>query len=169
MSEPTDIIGRLETLGLAFPTDCAFIPSNVFRAESKEDLHYPKLTPDLEKALEDGGIQLERLSEPSSRFYVELRGIDWFLPVLAVGHAIASDPNALQIVLNIISSYLYDRMKRLKRDSGTVRMSLVKRGAGTCEWLNYEGPVEGLRLLAEWRTGSGPTQGGGDGEGSKEA
>jgi len=79
MTELPNVATRLEALGIPYPEGLAFLPSNIFKAGSKEELYYPKLIPDLERALEGQNLPVERLTPSSERAYVESRGVEWIL------------------------------------------------------------------------------------------
>jgi hypothetical protein len=156
MAEQVDLSTQLERLGVGYPKGLAFLPSNVLVALSNDEFYYPKLVPDLERVLEQHDLVVERLTPHAKRSYVESRASEWVLPILAVGDSIVTTANLLSVVLNVLSSYLYDRMKRVRAEPASVRMSLVKRTAEGTEWLSYEGPVEGLRVISSWHLTGGP-------------
>jgi len=152
MSEGEEIIQRCKTLGVVLPTSMAFLPQNLLLAVTIDEFGFSKLTPDLERVLANEGQQVEFAVDRESRAYVEERGADWLLPVLIFGMSV--DGSSIQIALNIISSYLYDRMRRMKT-SANAKMTLVRRNNGAYERLSYDGPVEGLKVLKAWRLEGG--------------
>lgn len=147
MTDGENVVRRCDELGIALPTAFTFLPVNLMVAESVAELAFSKFTPDLERALTDSGSPAESALPNGSRYYVEQRGADWVLPLMLFGADVGSA--SVQVALSILGNYLYDRMKRQKV-SERVKMSLVHHAGGAYQRLDYDGPVEGLKLLGNW-------------------
>lgn len=145
---------RLLKLGLTFPGGIAVLPLNFDVAETRDELNYSPLTVEIERELRKAGVQLEIADPDDDRVYLETRSVDWVLPVMAFGAVLVNNPEAVQVVLGVISNYLFDKMKRLGSNH-TVRMEILRERLDGKDHLKYEGPVEGLKSLEAWAPAKG--------------
>lgn len=88
------------------------------------------------------------------------RALEWVAPTILFTYAaISQNPNIVSIVLNVISSYLYDIFKG-KTDETNANCTFVYRGRkdSSCKKVTYKGPIDGLKdvegIIRELHTNS---------------
>lgn len=150
MTFSTEFESRLKTAGVKIPERIAFLPSNLADLQPEEQIFFSRQTPTLERVLRDAGVEVEEVVVADERVFLDARHDDLLLPLLFVRDIVVNSEPLVSVALNVISNYLYDWMN-VTRKSRNVRMEIIREKADSYEHLKYEGPVEGLRVLEEWR------------------
>lgn len=122
------------------------LPNNVNDLNA-DILIYPSTTSSLIKEFKTKGLVASILGNSEKQTaYQDNRSIDWFAPTLFVTSTLLSqNPELINIALNVISNYLTDIFKGIKKDP-TAKLTLVHRDDIKMRYtkINYDGPVSGL-------------------------
>lgn len=90
----------------------------------------------------ESGIKIELFENKGEEKILALHSFDIWIPTVAILNVIL-----LPIVLNLVSSYVYDRMKGRPKDEPTVHFRLIveNQETGKSKQLFYKGPMEGFK------------------------
>jgi hypothetical protein len=109
---------------------------------------YPSTTESLAKIFRSESAPVEVLDSGPLALR-DSRSTDWIAPTFFVSSMLLSEnPTAVTVALGILSNYVYDAFRGLKKDP-TVKINLVHNDTltGTTKKVRYEGPVSGLNQL----------------------
>jgi hypothetical protein len=134
---------------LTHPKDVALMPIN-WDESSGSPFYYSNLTSKISSALKTADVQHEIVTVSEDPLFVEARSDELLLPLLFIGPAIFNDQAAITIYLNVISSYLHDKFTRMKKFRN-VKMTMLKTDGKSVDFLNYNGPVDGLKEITKWK------------------
>lgn len=147
-----DVRQRAIELGLGPLPEFAILPRGFATSPTAEGLADETETPTLRKLLNEAGLNVRQLRRADHALpSIVQKGSDWIAPTFFVGSMLWSqNPLAVQLALNVISSYLSDYFKG-RSSAATVKLSIVveKTKAGEYRQVNYDGPVAGLKDVAE--------------------
>lgn len=91
-------------------------------------------------------LKLSYLNEPSALF--EQRSGEWFAPAMLItSQFMASHPNVVSIICNLISSYIYDIYKGASKPKVRLTVICEKKKTSKTVRIDYEGDVEGLAMM----------------------
>lgn len=91
-------------------------------------------------------LKLAYLNQPTA--LLEQRSGEWFAPAMLItSQFMASHPNVVSIVCNLISSYIYDIYKGGTKPKVRITVLCEKKGASKFVRIDYEGEVDGLTTV----------------------
>jgi hypothetical protein len=119
-----DISEKTAELGLQYPSGIAILPNNLESASNKDEFYYESSTSTIRKLFKLAGIEETQLEIEGKkpRQIVQLSS-DWISPIIFLSYTVIND-GMVPIVINIISSYLYDILKSNPDDS-KVKVQIV--------------------------------------------
>jgi len=146
---PSDIATRASSAIIILPTNWP---------EPEGELVYAGSTESVKKLLRREAIPVETLTPVDASTHLrDERALDWVSPTLVVsGLLTTQNAMAVDVALNIISSYVTDLFKGVKKDPN-VKLTIIqtRSESETAQKLLYQGPVSGLpeisRMLAKLR------------------
>lgn len=125
-----------------------FIPENVIESDKTSDFIYSETTSDIRKIFRKNNVPIHYLTEDKPLLRSR-KGADWFGPTLLIGFSVLfNNPHLIGIILNLISSYLYDFFKGKIGDK-SVKFEIVIEYKKRKEYkkIKYEGSIEGIAEL----------------------
>jgi hypothetical protein len=143
-----DIRARARELALSEVEALALLPEGIEHPEARR-LIVNGESATLRKLLLEAGLHVQVLGQAESSTIAVRKSADLLLPVLFVGASLWSqNPVAVQLAMNVISSYVTDALKTM-RPVGRVRFSVAVETTGkrTTKLLTYEGPPDGIDKL----------------------
>lgn len=147
-----DVRQRTVELGLGTLPEFAILPRGFATSPTADGLADETEASTLRKLLNEAGIDVRQLRKSDRALpSVVQKTSDWIAPTFFVGSMFWSqNPLAVQLALNVISSYLSDYFKG-RSSVATVKLSIVveKTKAGEYREVNYDGPLAGLTDVAE--------------------
>ena len=150
VSDYPNVRERTTLLGMTLSSELAILPRGFAEASGPGDLAHEPDASTIRKLLSAGGLEVQQLEPMAGRLpAVVQHAADWLSPTIFVGSMLLSqNPYAIQVALNIISTYLVDAL-RGARGSGMVKVSLVVEQSDrrSCRSLSFEGPASGLKDL----------------------
>lgn len=152
-SEYVNVVDRLQELGLASPSQMAFLPIHFESAESVEDCKQLADAATIKKVLRAANFPLDDVFEKKQRPHlVQNNSSEFVLPVIFFTYsAYNGDIGLLYETAKSILSYI----KKAHPDplnKNTVKMSYVieSNKEGLCKRFEYSGPVDGMTQLPEF-------------------
>jgi hypothetical protein len=146
-----DVRGRALELTLPEVADLAILPLGYERAAAVSGLTIDQEATTLRKLLAEAAIEVQVLGAPCGIPTTIRKSADWVAPILFVGANLwAQNPVAVQIAIDVISSYILDSLKGAMPNRN-VRLSFAveSRKKPITKLLTYDGPVEGLKDLQD--------------------
>lgn len=140
----------LNPASLQVEGDVLVLPLNRFFGESPNSHNLlPGMTKDVLMTLQEGGVQAQLYSDGKPERELILKSADIILPILMF-----LSSNALNVGLNLLSSWIYDRLAKRAayQESPTIRVEYVSIGQGgtIAGWRRVQGPAsEVASLLAK--------------------
>ena len=102
---------KLEELSLSLPSTISFFPENLEIVDAKEKFIFTESLVDLNKVFRQSNITLEVLGG-DTELYRSRKNADIYLPAVFFSLSMISEnPNLVSVSLNVLSSYVYDRLK----------------------------------------------------------
>jgi hypothetical protein len=140
----------LRSLGLREPSGIAILPDNLATAKSIGDLRQQVESDTVRTLLRANKIAyVEIFDEENQPSYVQQYNFEWVGPTLFISAGLLSqNPNALSVILGIISNYLYDVFKGHKESKASLDV-IFQQADGSCKNIHYSGPPDGLSKVAE--------------------
>ena len=143
---------KIEKLGLSQTNTITFLPKNLHEVDNTDELIYDSSVTTLRKIFKEEGLVVDNI-EPSNLKIPELQqnAFQWIGPVIFISASYYSkNPDAINIALSLISSYLKDFFKGIP-GSKKVKLSIVKeiRDGDKYFKVDYEGDVSGLSELKD--------------------
>lgn len=107
--------------------------------------------PTVRAILKEQGIESVTFSSQTETRYYENRSASWIGPTLLIAWPLySSNPNVVSVVLNIISSHLYDMFSALRPSSEVQFECIIETNeAGSLKKISYKGPASGMRDAKE--------------------
>ncbi|HBS87724.1 MAG TPA: hypothetical protein DEA97_14270 [Bacteroidales bacterium] len=138
---------RLEVLNLVFPEDLSFFPENFETANTKDDFVFTESIVDLNKLFRQEKISANIFGE-DTELYRCRKDADIYLPTIFFSLSILlENPHIISVSLNILSNYVYDRLKGGTEKKNTRIEFLIEKEKGKITKISYEGDIEGLKGL----------------------
>lgn len=140
-----DIKAKVATLGCNMPSGVTVLPQNIQSAKLKNEICYENLDLELRDAFRQNGIIGTSLEESEEdAIQVRLREsafIEWIPPIIFISSQLLQEnPSLIDLVLNIVSNFLYDKFKTvLSRELTTtdvVEVDFIKLSLG--DFLTYK-------------------------------
>jgi hypothetical protein len=104
----------------------------------------------LHKILRENKIQSELLEDKEHRPVLELRGFEVILPPILL---LATDPTVQAFVINILSNYIYDKIKKLsekQKEQTPIALEVVKTSdKGNLVSIKYSGSAKDFETISK--------------------
>jgi hypothetical protein len=145
-----DVKKRAEDLKCNVPDSMAILPRNFENAKTKEELIHEDATATIRVLWNNEGIvetPIEKEGE-SIPFVVE-NAFEWIGPlILFTSTLVTQNPQLIDVSLGVISNYLTDWFKGVRRSERTAKLDVVvEKRNGSYKKIHYEGSPEGLKEL----------------------
>ena len=145
--EEFEIKNHLDRLLIQEPNGLTFIPENIESANSKEDLIFTESIIELNKYFKLKNINIDSFGV-DPELLRSRKNADIYLPAILIGYSTLSEnPNIVSLVLNIISSYIYDNIKGTIENKTAKIEFYIEKKKGKISKINYKGDAEGLKDL----------------------
>lgn len=139
----------LTSNNITAPQNLGLLPYNFDSAKSPADFEFSMLEKEIIHAFENK-IIIDHVINVEDPIYRENRSASLILPIFCVGQLISNNPVLFQLLLNLTSSFLYDKIKTLGQ-SNNVKMKMLKVNSKESTYLEYEGTIEGLKEITKWK------------------
>ncbi|KVV16402.1 hypothetical protein [Flavobacterium sp. TAB 87] len=125
-----------------------FLPENFETAPTKNDFIFTESLIELNKYFKLNNVKIISL-EGGSEIYRSRKSADIYLPAIFIGFsAFAENPNIVSVVLNVVSSYIYDNLKgKIGTKTAKIEFYIEKKEKGKITKIDYKGSAEGLKEL----------------------
>lgn len=148
--EDSSDIEAIINLDEEYKNQICILPDNVFRKKTEEEYFYAFSLPTIKKVLKQGDLKLHQFDSLASPNLIDQRGIDYFAPVILVGSMFFSqNPEAVNIALNLISSYLFKIFSNDNKAKANFTIYARDDKNKKTKRIHYDGPVEGIKDLGE--------------------
>ncbi len=143
-----DLNNRFEELGLSLPNHPSFFPENFETAETKNDFIFTESMVDLNKLFRQNNISFDTLNG-DTELYRSRKNADIYLPAVFFSLSLISqNPNLVSVSLNILSSYIYDRLKgSFEKKTAHIDIYIEIKEKGKAKKISYKGEAEGIKEL----------------------
>jgi hypothetical protein len=152
VSDYLSVTDRAAALGCEVASGFMLLPKNFEEAEDRTELIQRSEAATVKTLLRNEGLPFGELLPVNERSRVLVtKSADWIGPLIFIPAALATtDPAAVSVALNVLSSYLVDFFKGMP-GSKRARLEFVveRKGDRVCKKLTYEGPPEGIRDLGD--------------------
>jgi hypothetical protein len=121
-----DVEQRATELGCNIPTGLALLPRHFDTAQSKSELLHESSVIEIRRLLRQQGIIETRIEQEGEKFpYIDQKSFEWIGPTILLGAALMSqNPYVVSVLLNIISSYLFEVFRGVVGDK-KVKLDIV--------------------------------------------
>jgi len=146
--EDIELNNSLEKLSIQNISDLAFLPENLNIADNVNEFIFTESVVELNKYFQAENINIQILGgEP--KLLRSRKNADIYLPPIFIASSIISNnPNIVSIVLNIVSSYIYDNIKgKLGKKIAQIELFIEKKEKGKYLKIDYKGDIEGLKQI----------------------
>jgi hypothetical protein len=138
---------KITSLGLSEPDGVVFLPRHFAEANSVADLEYENETSTFRSLMRQGGIPVSRLERGKINFKDE-QSIAFIAPIIFItSQLIVQNPLLLDVMVNVVSSYVYDVISGTHRGDKVKMEYVVETKSGLYKRLTYEGNVDGMKEL----------------------
>ena len=146
--EEYKIESRLEKLDLILPINLSFFPENIDIANKKNEFIFTESVIDLNKYLIQNNVIFDFFG-CDSELYRSRKNADIYLPSIFFSiSAISENPEIVSVSLNILSSYIYDRLKGVIGDKNAkIEFYIETKKKGQIMKIDYKGDAEGIKNL----------------------
>lgn len=108
--EDSDLFTKISSLNLSIPNAITFLPENIEKVDSENELIFADSTIDIKKLFRLNSVETGELI-PISKSY-NRKAADFYGPAIFISLSMLSEnPNVVSVALNLLSSYIYDRFK----------------------------------------------------------
>jgi hypothetical protein len=143
---------RIDDLNLSHPSSLAFLPKNFEDAEDKQSLIYNSSVSTLRKIFNQERIDVSTIEDKDLKIpELQQNAFELVGPIIFISASYYSqNPDAVNIALGLISSYLKDFFKGIPGNK-KVKLSIVKEETKGKKYqrIDYEGDVSGLSELGD--------------------
>lgn len=139
---------KLKELSLSLPSTISFFPENLETVEAKEKFVFTESMVDLNKVFRQSNITLEVLGG-DTELYRSRKNADIYLPALFFSLSMISEnPNLVSVSLNVLSSYVYDRLRgSFGKKTAHVEFYIETKEKGKVKKISYKGEASGIKDL----------------------
>ena len=139
---------KLEELSLILPSTLSFFPENLENVETKEKFIFTESMVDLNKVFRQNEIALE-IFGGDTELYRSRKNADIYLPAVFMSLSmISEDANLISVSLNVLSSYVYDKLKGSSGKKVThVEFYIETEEKGIIKKISYKGEASGIKDL----------------------
>lgn len=143
-----DISNKLEELSLSLPSTMSFFPENLETVETKEKFIFTESMVDLNKVFRQSNITLEVFGG-DTELYRSRKNADIYLPAVFLSLSLISEnPILVSVSLNILSNYVYDRLKgSFGKKTAHVEFYIETKEKGKIKKVCYKGEASGIKDL----------------------
>lgn len=136
---------KLEELNLSLPSTISFFPENLETVEAKEKFIFTESMVDLNKIFRQNNITLEVLGG-DTELYRSRKNADIYLPAVFFSLSMISEnSNIVSVSLNVLSSYVYDRLKgSFGKKTAHVEFYIETKENGKVKKISYKGEASGI-------------------------
>ena len=131
-------------------SDVVVLPDNFSNINEIDNQPFNEEAIHLHKILRENEIQSELLEDKEHRPVLELRGFEVILPPILL---LATDPNLQAIVINIVSNYIYDKIKKLsekQKEETPIGLEVVKTSdKGNLVSIKYSGSAKDFETISK--------------------
>lgn len=146
--EEINLNNKLEELSLSLPSTISFFPENFETAGAKEEFIFTESMVDLNKVFRQSNINLEVFGG-DTELYRSRKNADIYLPAVFLSLSVlAENSNLVSVYLNILSSYVYDRLKgSIGKKTAHVEFLIETTEKGKINKVSYKGEASGIKDL----------------------
>lgn len=139
---------KLKELSLSLPSSISFFPENLETVETKDKFIFTESMVDLNKVFKQSNITLDVLGG-DTEFYRSRKNADIYLPAVFLSLSLISEnPSLVSVSLNILSSYVYDRLKgSFGKKTAHVEFYIETKEKGKVKKISYKGEASGIKDL----------------------
>jgi len=146
--EDVELNNSLEKLSIPKISDLAFLPENLNSVDNVDKFIFTESVIELNKYFKAENLNIQILGgEP--QLLRSRKNADIYLPsILIPSFLILENPNILSVILNVVSSYIYDNLKgKIGKKTAQVELFIEKKEKGKYSKIDYKGDTEGLKEL----------------------
>lgn len=149
-TEEYQIKKKLEKLELTLPDNLCFFPENIETANTKNEFIFTETIVDLNKYFKQNNVNLDFLGG-DTELYRSRKNADIYLPAIFISLSVLTEnPNIVSISLNILSSYIYDRLKgTIGKKTANVQFHIETKKKDKIITIDYKGDADGIKNLEE--------------------
>jgi len=148
IQEYIDASEKMKKLGLRKPEFMAILPRNFDTAETPDLLLYPNEAKTIHSLIRQAEIDITPLED--GILFKDEQSFTFVAPlILFTSIIIAQNPHLINITINIISDYIYDRIRGTRKNANLKLEYIIETRNGDYKKLNYEGNIDGLNNLPE--------------------
>lgn len=139
---------KLEELSLSLPSTISFFPENLETVETKDKFIFTESMVDLNKVFKQSNITLNVLGG-DTELYRSRKNADIYLPAVFLSLSLISEnPSFVSVSLNILSNYVYDRLKgSFGKKTAHVEFYIETKEKGKVKKISYKGEASGIKDL----------------------
>lgn len=139
---------KLEELSLSLPSTISFFPENLETVETKDKFIFTESMVDLNKVFKQSNITLNVLGG-DTELYRSRKNADIYLPAVFLSLSLISEnPSLISVSLNILSNYVYDRLKgSFGKKTAHVEFYIETKEKGKVKKISYKGEASGIKDL----------------------
>ena len=131
-------------------SEVLILPINFEDLEKIDEQPFRTRAITVNKLLRNGNVKSELFESDKHRPILELRGLDFLIPPILF---LVTDPDARSIAINIISEFIYDRLKfltRRGRKNTPLELEFVKVARdGSLTSIKYQGSAEDFEEISK--------------------
>jgi len=141
-----DVPERMKLFSLKEPTQAAILPRHFDSIENVDALVYPSEAKTVHSLIRQSGIVIDPLDEKIH--FKEEQSFAFVSPLIFFASTvIAQNPHLIDLSINLLSDYIYDRIRGTNKQDNVKMEYVVETKSGKYKKINYEGPIEGLKTL----------------------
>jgi hypothetical protein len=148
-----DVRERATALGCTLSNGLTFLPDNLERVATADDLVVRGEVTTLRKVLTHGGVPSTVLAGDSARSpgFVHNKSHDWAVPVIFVSaELMKTSPDMIGLAIDLIRDYAVSLFKGVGADRSVKAEIVVELTEdGTFQKITYEGAAEGLSEITK--------------------
>lgn len=151
ITDYVEVSKKMADLGCRYPERMALLPINFESAMSISEFLQASEAATIKKLLLAESLPLDDIVDRSQRPpYVKNKSGDWVAPIVFVSASMYSQNQALvSLALNVLGNYATDFFKGSPRVHDVTLKIVVEKKNKTCKKITYQGPIDGLKDLAE--------------------
>lgn len=151
ITDYVDVSKKIADLGCRYPERMALLPINFESATSISEFLQAAEAATVKKLLLAEALPFDDIVDRSQRPpYVKNKGLEWIAPIVFVSAGLYSEnPALVSVALNVLGNYATDFFKGIGGAHEVNLNIVVENKNKTFKKIAYQGPIEGLKGLAE--------------------
>jgi len=152
INDVLDYRKKIVELGLDFPEGVVLLPISIESATTKDGLMHEAEYQTVQKLLSSNGIEVNPLRNNDEKIpKLVNQSFEWAGPlILFTATIITSHPEVITNTISIISNFLTKKLRGVPKGDNSVNLKIsTETKSGKFKKIEYKGPVEGLKDLAE--------------------